>query len=84
VKPPWSHSNPLRVNQLTVKRVFRNAGLAGQKVLASQSVLTLNKRGRDEEIMGKERRRLPVLALSDGLIVCKKKLVKKTTCREDV
>lgn len=48
-------------------------------MLASQSVLTLNKRGRDEEIMGKERRRLPVLALSDGLIVCKKKLVKKTT-----
>lgn len=39
-------------------------------------VSTLNKHGHDEETMGKKRR-LSALALLDGLIAYKKKLVKK-------
>ena len=76
-KPPWSHSNPQRANQLTAEHVFPNAGLTGQKASASLPVLTLKMRGRDEETTGKERKRLLALALSDGRTACKKKLVKK-------
>ena len=77
-KLPWSHSNPQQANQPTAKRVFPNAGLTGQKAPTSQAALTLNKHGHDEEIMGKQRRKQPVPALSDGRTAWKKQqLVEK-------
>lgn len=75
-KVPWFPSNPLRVNQLIVELVSPNAGVTRQKPSANQMVSTLNKHGHDEETMGKKRR-LPALALLDGRIAYKKKLVKK-------
>jgi len=67
-KLQWSLSNPQRENQLTVNLAFQNTGLINQKGSAKQTVLTRNKRGHGEEIMGKESRRLAILLYSNGLI----------------
>jgi len=77
-KPPWSLSSPRWVNQPTVKRAFQNTCLSGQKASTGTAVLTLNKRGRGEEVTGKKKRRLGILGCFNGLTSCMaKKPVRK-------
>src|SRR4030065_2098404 len=65
------------VNQFTVKHVFQNTCLSGQKV-PRQAILTRNKLGHGEEIMGKQKRMMSITVCSTGLTTRpKKKLFRK-------
>ena len=77
-KPPYSLSSPQQVNQPTVKHASHGTCLSGQKMSIETTVLTLNKRGRGEEIMSKEKMRMSTLMCLTGHTACKaKKLFKK-------
>src|SRR3990170_3417410 len=76
---PWSLSSLQWINQFTVKHVFQNTCLSSQRV-PRQAILTRNKLGHDEEIMGKQKRMMSIIVCSTGLTTRpKKKLFRKNS-----